>query len=281
MPEGHTIHRYARLQRKVLVGHVVRAWSPQGRFADGAARLDGGTVLRIHAWGKHLLYHWGDSAGQATGDVLHIHLGLFGKFRTFTGDAPPPTEGTRLALQVTDEDPGATIHLAGATTVTIITPADVPGLIDRLGPDPLRSDADPERFVAALARRSAPVCEALLDQRAIAGIGNVYRSELLFRAGVDPNTPANRIAPATASRLWEDAVTLLKRGQRSGRIVSVEPDDVGKRRRSDLAPDEQRYVYKRHDLPCHRCDTLIVKWQPRTRTVWACPNCQHLPRLAG
>lgn len=276
MPEGHTIHRHARLQRTALVGRRVRAWSPQGRFDAGAARLDGGTVTGIEAWGKHLFYRWGDPDGDPTGDVLHVHLGLFGRFRTFAADPPPPTDGTRLALVV---DGGPTIHLAGATTVEVITPAGIDAVVARLGPDPLRRDADPARFAAALRRRSAPVCEALLDQAAIAGIGNVYRAELLFRAGLDPDTPAREVDADAVEAIWDDAVALLTRGERSGRIVTVEPADVGRRRRSDLRRrDEQRYVYKREDRPCHRCGTPIVSWVPRSRTVWACPRCQRLRR---
>ncbi|HUG83147.1 MAG TPA: DNA-formamidopyrimidine glycosylase family protein [Euzebya sp.] len=285
MPEGHTIHRHARHQRTLLRGRTVRAWSPQGRFAEGAARLDGGSVVAIEAWGKHLLYHWGDGAGQPDGQVLHIHLGLFGRFHTFADDPPPPTAGTRLALQTTVDPDGdgpdardqTTIYLAGATTVQLITPEDIPSLQARLGPDPLRRDADPERFAAALVRRRLPVGEALLDQTVIAGIGNVYRAEMLFRAGIDPEIPANAIGRDATTRLWEDAVHLLRQGERSGRIVTVEPADVGRNRRSDLRGDEQRDVYKREGRPCHRCGTTIVMWVPRSRLIWACPSCQGLP----
>lgn len=280
MPEGHTIHRHARLQCKLLVGKTVRACSPQGRFEEGAARLNGARVVDIEAHGKHLLYHWADADGLANDEILHVHLGLFGRFRTFTADPPAPTGGTRLALQVVGPDgqDGATIYLAGATIVQLITPAQAEAVIARLGPDPLQADADPSQFVHSLSRRTLSIGEALLDQKAIAGIGNVYRAELLFRAGIAPDIPANQISEATAKALWDDAVQLLRLGERSGRIVSVDPADVGKRRRSDLRGDEQRYVYKRHDRPCHRCGTTIIKWQPRARTIWACPQCQNLGR---
>lgn len=276
MPEGHTIHRHARLQRRLLTGEVVRAWSPQGRFDAGAARLDGGTVERIDAWGKHLLYRWADAEGRPTGDVLHVHLGLFGKFRTLRpredGTVPPPTDGTRLALQV--ESTGSVLYLAGATIVELITPEDIPPLVARLGPDPLRRDADPSRMVTALRRRSIPIATALLDQQVIAGIGNVYRAEMLFRAGIHPDTPARELSEVQVKGLWGDAVGLLRLGERSGRIVTVEPADVGRVQRSRLPRDQQRYVYKRHDRPCHRCGTTVISWVPRSRTVWACPTCQ-------
>ncbi|AXV07708.1 Formamidopyrimidine-DNA glycosylase [Euzebya pacifica] len=280
MPEGHTIHRHARLQRRHLVGKRVAAWSPQGRFADGAARLDGGTVRDIRAVGKHLFYEWGTSDGTATGELLHIHLGLFGKFRTFVDEPPAPTEGTRLALRTIEgEDAaGTTIYLAGATVVDIVSPPEEEAIRGRLGPDPLDRKADPSRFVAAMRRRRLPIGEALLDQKAISGIGNVYRAEMLFRAGLDPDTPAADLTEDQVMGLWDDAVTLLRLGEKSGRIVTVEPADVGRRSRGRLPRDEQRYVYKRHDRPCHRCGTPIVMWTPRSRTIWGCPTCQGLAR---
>jgi endonuclease VIII len=281
MPEGHTIHRYARLHRAVLVGRRVRASSPQGRFADGAARLDGGRVLGIAAHGKHLLYTWGDPGGAPTGDVLHVHLGLYGRFRSFLADPPPPTAGTRLALTAVD-DAGAdlaTLHLAGATAVELLTPDEAAAIPARLGPDPLDRRAEPARFLAALRRRRIPVGEALMDQSVLAGIGNVYRAELLFRARLDPLTPAREVPQSTAAAIWDDAVALLRRGERAGRIVTVDPEDVGRRRRSDLRADQQRYVYKRHGRPCHLCGTEVVRWMAAGRVCYACPVCQGMPEV--
>lgn len=125
--------------------------------------------------------------GAALGELLHVHLG-FGRFRIFTTDPPPPTGGTRLALQVTGcrNRSAATLYLAGATIVRLVTPAEAEQVITRLGPDSLHPQADPDRFVCSLARRSITIGGALLDQKGIAGIGNVYRAELLFRAASIP-----------------------------------------------------------------------------------------------
>ncbi|MFZ9450154.1 MAG: DNA-formamidopyrimidine glycosylase family protein, partial [Alphaproteobacteria bacterium] len=84
MPEGHTIHRAARDHGAMLAGRRLRVTSPQGRFAEGAARLDGRKCLAIEAFGKHLLYRF------AGGEALHVHLGLFGMFRSFAAPAPAP-----------------------------------------------------------------------------------------------------------------------------------------------------------------------------------------------
>jgi formamidopyrimidine-DNA glycosylase len=265
MPEGHTLHRYARLHRRDLAGARLAVRSPQGRFAAGAARLDGRVLADVEAVGKHLFYRW------EGGLTLHVHLGLFGKFRTHRGTPPPPTDGTRLAMA----SDAVTVYLAGPTDCSLVDPAEEDAIRSRLGPDPLREGArGAESFASRLARRSIPICEALLDQKVVAGVGNVYRAEVLFLEGIHPDVPAGDLDGDRAVRLWERMTAELRRGARSGRIVTVDPAEAGARRRSDLARDERLYVYGRAGLPCRRCGTEIAAWTPRTRTVWACPSCQ-------
>lgn len=267
MPEGHTIHRYARLHRKALAGAVVQASSPQGRFAEGADRLDGATLVDVDAYGKHLFYRF-----EPTG-TLHVHLGLFGRFRLFRSDPPPPTPGTRLALTAAT---GTTLYLAGATAVELIDAAQERSLLDRLGPDPLQPDADGSVFAAALRRRTVGIGQALLDQKAVAGVGNVYRAEVLFLESVHPDTPARALDDDRVGRLWERIRQLLRRGERAGRIVTVEAADRN-RPPSRLRRSEALYVYKRDGLPCRRCGTAITSWQLGGRSIFACPQHQPAP----
>ncbi len=264
MPEGHTIHRLARLHRPILVGERVAVSSPQGRFAGGAELLDGERVEEIEAFGKHLFYHW------ANANILHIHLGLFGKFRTFKGDPPPPTEGTRLALDTGE----ATIYLAGPTACELLTVDERDAVVARLGPDPLRRGTKPTTFTDNLDRRSIAIAAALLDQKVVAGIGNVYRAEILFLAGIHPFRRAKDLEPEERAQIWDLTVDLLRRGEKAGRIVTVEPADVGARRRSDLRSKERLYVYKRGGQPCRRCQTPIELAEVANRKVWWCPVCQ-------
>ena len=264
MPEGHTIHRYARLHRDAFAGRQVRASSPQGRFTEGAARLDGATLRGVEAHGKHLFYRF-----EPTG-TLHVHLGLFGRFRQFPeDDAPPPTDGTRLALT----DGRTTLYLAGAVAVELIDDAVEQGIRDRLGPDPLDPDADPGRFATALSRRTAAIGQALLDQKAIAGIGNVFRAEVLFLAGLHPDVPAKQVPRATVDELWERFVSLLTLGERTGRIVTVADADRT-RPPSKLRRDERVYVYRRAGQACRRCGDTIVSWELGGRSIFACPTDQ-------
>jgi endonuclease-8 len=208
MPEGHTIHRAARLQRTALAGKPVRTDSPQGRFEAGAAALDGCTLLDVEAHGKHLFYRW------SSGDTLHVHLGLYGAFRSFAREhpeqqLPPTTPGTRLRM-VTDD---LVVHLAGPTDCSLMDPVQEEAVKARLGPDPLRRDADPESMWSALRRRTAPIGAALLDQRVVSGIGNVYRCELLYLVGAWPQRPARELERGEFELLWSSAQRFLRAGR--------------------------------------------------------------------
>jgi len=271
MPEGHTLHRIARTHRRLFAGSEVAVWSPQGRFAEGASMLDGHTLIGVSAYGKHLFYRW-DGAPH-----LHIHLGLVGKFPTYDlsthgGSTPPATPGTRLVLA----NDRAVAHLAGPMSCRLIDPSEMDQIIAALGPDPLRTRRrnDVPDFIAALSRRRIPIGAALLDQAVLAGIGNVYRAELLFLAGIHPARPAADVGPDAAAQLWDLAVGELRVGVRMGRIVTVRPEDLGARRRSQLGDDERLYVYHRQGLPCRRCGTEIAMGDIGARSIWWCPRCQ-------
>lgn len=113
----------------------------------------------------------------------------------------------------------------------------------------------------------------------VAGLGNIYRAEALFLEGIDPHLPARKIDPDRARDLWGTSVKLLRRGVRSSRIVTVDPAEVGARRRSDLGRTERPYVYKRQSEPCRRCRTAVMRTEMANRMLWWCPSCQ--PNGAG
>lgn len=264
MPEGHTIHRYARLHRRALAGTAVAVSSPQGRFSADASILDGRVLEDVDALGKHLFYRWEDDL------TLHVHLGLFGKFRSHRAVPPPdPSPATRMALQSGE----TTIYLSGPTDCRLIDGDEESKILGRLGPDPL-ADGDAEAFAANLERRSVGIGAALLDQKAVAGIGNVYRAEALFLEGIHPDTRARDVGPERASRLWDRMTTLLRAGERAGRIVTVDPAEVGASSPRDLGREERLYVYKRTGEPCRRCGTSIGSWPSAGRSIWACESCQ-------
>ena len=241
--------------------------SPQGRFSDGAAELNGRRLEGVDALGKHLFHRW---EGDLT---VHIHLGLFGKFKVFSdaASAPSPTEGTRMRWR---GDVGA-MHLSGPTVCEIISGEQEEALRNRIGPDPLAvRKGDLDRVMSSLSRRSAPIAQVLLDQAVVAGIGNVYRAEFCFLAGIDPRRPAREVSETSAEELWDLSVRLMKIGERIGRIVTVDPAEVGVRKPGDLRRGNRLYVYKRAGQPCRRCSTPILSAVLATRRVWWCPSCQ-------
>jgi endonuclease-8 len=264
MPEGHTIHRLARDLRADLGQHRVQASSPQGRFSDGAALIDGTRLRTAEAWGKHLFCHW-DS-----GDVLHVHLGLIGKFRpTPLTDAPPDTIRLRL------RGSSYAWHLTGPQTCAIVSPDLRDDVTSRLGPDPLRRGANRrQKFVDGLMGTRRPLGAALLDQGIVAGIGNVYRAELLFLIGVHPAKAATSLSAELAGELWDETVVQLKRGLAWNRIVTVDGADVGYRVTRNIDADDALYAYHRSESPCRRCGALIEEREIAGRRIWYCPTCQ-------
>jgi endonuclease-8 len=261
VPEGHVIHRAARDHTKRFANRTVAISSPQGRFAAGAAVLSGQTLTDVEALGKHLLYRW------SGGDVLHVHLGLFGKFRVWTAQAPEPRDTVRLRLAT----PDATLDLTGPTICGLIDPPSLECLRGRIGPDPLRPDADVEAFVGRARRSRVAIGALLLDQSAVAGVGNVYRAEALFVAGIHPLTPSREIDDDTLRSLWETLRTMLTAGVTSGRIVTVSREDAD-RPPSRLRRGERTYVYRQ--TACRRCAASVTRQAVAARPLYWCPGCQ-------
>jgi endonuclease-8 len=263
VPEGHTVRRLAREQQQLFGGKAISVSSPQGRFGDGAGLLDGHVLTRTDAVGKHLLHYY---RGAPT---LHVHLGLYGKFTTGTGEPPEPKGALRLRLMAD----GNWADLRGPTACELYEPADIAGLFARLGPDPLRRDADPLRAERRISRSRTVIAALLLDQQVIAGIGNVYRAELLYRHRIDPFLPGRELATATWLAMWQDLVSLMRAGVRSGRIETVRVEDRV-RKNGRIVRSELSYVYRRHGLPCRVCGTEIRTEVVVGRNLFWCPYCQ-------
>ena len=276
MPEGHTLHRLARDQQRLFGGTVVRASSPQGRFTVGAARIDGHVLHRAEAYGKHLFHRYRETdhretdhreSGNGSEPILHIHLGLYGKFSTGRGEPPEPRGALRLRL-ANDE---VWTDLRGAIACELVTPDQVEALVARLGPDPLRPRPDGTRAFTRIARSRAPIAGLLMDQAVLAGVGNVYRAELLFRHRVDPFRAGRTIDAELWQTMWDDLVVLMRAGVRSGRIVTTRPED---RPAGRVKRDTAHYVYRRTGLPCRVCGTAIRTEVLATRNLFWCPTCQ-------
>lgn len=268
MPEGHTIHRLAADHRELFADRPVQATSPQGKFTDGAALVHGQPLAGAEAHGKHLFLGF-----EATGWV-HIHLGLFGKYTFGGAPVPPATDTVRLRL----ETPEAYADLRGPTTCTLITDGEKQAIHDRLGPDPLRPGEDPAPAFARISRSRSSVAALLMDQKVIAGVGNVYRAEVLFRHGIDPYRAGRDLTRSEWDAIWSDLVGLMREGVRHNRIDTVRPEHtpeaMGRPPRVDDHGGEV-YVYRRAGQPCHLCGEGIRTAGLAARNLFWCPGCQR------
>lgn len=263
MPEGHTLHRLARAQQRLFGGSEIAVSSPQGRFAAGADALDGHVLHRVEAYGKHLFQYYRGAP------ILHVHLGLYGKFTTGAGEAPEPRGALRLRMvsgQVWSD-------LRGPTACELLDPPDVAALRARLGPDPLRKDSDPEMAYRKVSRSKMSIAALLMDQSVLAGIGNVYRAEILFRHRVDPFRRGQAVDGELWRAMWDDLVVLMQAGVRTGRIETVRPQHRP-RARGPLSRGEAGYVYRRTGLPCRVCGTPVATAELVGRNLFWCPTCQ-------
>jgi endonuclease-8 len=263
VPEGHTIHRLAREHTRLLAGRAVTMTSPQGRFADGAALLSGRVLERIDPYGKHLFYAF-------AGDVfLHVHLGIYGTFTEGAGTPPAPRGALRLRMTTGEH----WVDLRGPTACEVMTPPERDAVLARLGPDPLQRNADPEPAWQRLSGSRRPIGELLMDQSVVAGVGNVYRAEALYRAGLSPFLPGRALPREAWDALWRDVQHLMRAGVRLGRIVTTERADRD-RRRGPAGQHDRFYVYRRHGEPCRRCGEPGRTQLMAGRNLYWCPACQ-------
>jgi endonuclease VIII len=260
VPEGHTIHRAARDQRPMLVDQSIEVVSPQGRFWEGAALLDGHVCAGIDAYGKHLLYRF------VHGLWLHIHLGLFGRFRTSKRPAAEPRGAVRVRMVSSSH----VVDINGPNCCETLDEDQVADLIARIGPDVLRADADPERAWEKISRSRVAIGQLLMDQSVIAGIGNIYRSEILWRQRLHPTTPGTAVTREMFTAIWDDAVHLLQIGVKRNAIVTV---DAAK-------PSRTRYRERVNIFGkpvCPACGGQITQFEMATRRAFACVDCQPIP----
>ncbi len=309
MPEGHSIRRLARQFQDVFAGQRLRVSSPQGRFASGAALLDGQVLLRADAHGKQLFLGFDNDL------VLRAHLGLYGAWDfggdgTFAGassiGAPRrigereiPGAGAKAAGGSSTESSSATgsfgydgppepkgavrvrlvsVHgwadLRGPTACEVLTPTEAATAVGKLGPDPLQDrTGDAAEFTRRAGASRTAVALLLMNQAVLAGVGNVYRAEVLFRQRLNPWLPGSALSPERLAALWLDIISVMRDGVRDGRIITTHPVD----RASAATPvpgAQAHYVYKREGLPCRICGTQIALAELGSRKLYWCPRCQ-------
>jgi endonuclease-8 len=292
MPEGNEIHRWAVRHEAAFGGKTVRVDGPQGRFTDSAV-IDGRKLERVMAVGKHLGYDFGRDR------ILHVHLGLQGDFTEGSGPLPEVRGALRLRMwnaaavkrpagpdgskphRWYSEDDGtdnlapekiAWVELRGPMDCSIYSQEMWEKLLERLGPDPLNGDGA-AKFVARVAKSRKTIGELLMDQSVAAGVGNILRAELLYRARQSPFTPGREVEERALRSIWKDAGVLMKAAMVDRRIVTARLKDRPHKKGQALK-EEAHYVYRRQGRPCFVCGTKILTKVMAGRNLFWCPVCQ-------
>jgi formamidopyrimidine-DNA glycosylase len=269
VPEGDSVWRAARRLDRGLAGRVLARSDfrvPQHATAD----LSGRTVLGTVTHGKHLFTRLD---GEIT---LHTHLRMDGEWTVLGPGRRLPRRlvtDIRVELLTTDDRRGLALRMP---VVELVRTPDEVRLTSHLGPDPLRDDWDPAEAVRRLAAQpDRPLAAALLDQRTLAGLGNLWVNELLFVRGHSPWTSARDVDAAAlvtlARRMLRQSITVRGNGQ----VTTGNP-----------RPGEEHWVYGRSGQPCRRCRTPVrhvpeTPGDPERRATWWCPHCQPGPSPEG
>jgi endonuclease VIII len=259
MPEGDSIHRVATALRPLVVGvPLVRV------HVGGVVReeLAGAKATAVTPHGKHMMIE------LDRGWELRIHLGMNGRWRRYRSPRTAPTHASLILVTATDE-----LACLRAPTVELTARRDPrrARATASLGPDVLADDFDPA-VAAARARHfgAAPIGVVLLDQRVAAGIGNVYKSEVLWLESQSPFTPTSALTDEQLIALYARARVLMRANLGPGRRVTRTGPRGGR------SPDDRYWAYRRARRPCSRCQTPIttaVQGEQLRRTYY-CPRCQ-------
>ncbi len=183
---------------------------------------------------------------------------------------PAPVGQVRVRLLTND----AVADLRGPTVCEVIDEARVTAIRDDLGPDPLVDKGGAAKFAARIARTATPIGRALMNQKIVAGIGNVYRAEMLFRARLSPYLPANALPAETIRALWDDWVKLLRIGVDTGQMLTMDGLTLTQKRAALANRVDRHWVYRRAGESCRVCGTAIVMDIMEARKLYFCPKCQ-------
>jgi formamidopyrimidine-DNA glycosylase len=261
--------------RRGLAPHVVgrrvasiRIYDPRLRWpvpSDLPKRLAGRTIDRLDRRSKYLLFRLGT-------DTLLVHLGMTGSLRVLTRPAPRrPHDHVDIVL-----DSGATLRYHDprrfGAMLWVPGAADTHPLLARLGPEPFDPAFDADYLWRETRRRSAAIKLAVMDNRLVVGVGNIYANESLFRARIRPTTPVNRVAKARLARLVaEIRATLTDAIAKGGSTLRDYVDSDGREGCFQL----EHFVYGRAGEPCRVCASTIRTIRLGGRATSYCPRCQR------
>jgi len=274
MPEGDTIFRTARTLQKVLAGHRVTkfdtAYAHLARVNDDGP-IAGRLIERCEAAGKHVLIVF-------EGDlILRTHMRMNGSWHLYRHDERWWRAPQAMRVRVDTADWVAVAFDVPVAEFVTAKQLASSGPVATLGPDLLRPDFDRDEAIRRLRAAGAlPIAQALLDQRLVAGIGNVYKSEVLFLASVHPDTPASAVPQDTMVQIMDIARALLTDNVVPGTAAAIQTYRSLRRtgHRSDLS--DSLWIYGRAGKPCRKCGTAIESKKAGldARTTYWCATCQ-------
>jgi formamidopyrimidine-DNA glycosylase len=277
LPEVETVRR--RLEPELVGKRFARVEIRDPRLvrplepAEVAAELDGERVAALDRRGKYLIVRF------ESGRSLLIHLRMTGSLRHGRNGLPADDPHARAVVTLEDGSDVVYRDVRRFGTWLVLEPPELdPYLAERLGAEPLARDFTPKRLAAALAGRRAPLKAALLDQRTLAGMGNIYVDEALWRARLNPLVQAGEVVAETELRILTRAIKdALRAGiARQGATLRDYAQPDGSRGRMQ----HEFKVYGRDGEPCERCGTPIEKIRVAGRGTWFCPVCQPRPAVA-
>ncbi|TWU03325.1 Fpg/Nei family DNA glycosylase [Neorhodopirellula pilleata] len=261
MPEGHKTHYLASEHNALFAGETLGVSSPQGRFSADAKKIDGCVLASVRAVGKHLFYEFENAR------IVHVHLGRYGSFAVQDSPPRPPRGQVRMRWIGSAQ----TLDLRGPTQCRVIDHETQTEICEKLGPDPLSGGKKSDVF-AKVSASGKPIGGLLLDQTILAGVGNIFRAEILFEIGMDPKLPGNEIDPSRFNDLWKSMTKMMRVSLKHGRIISVTSKEAGKPL-TQLGNDERFRVYgKTH---CPRCNGKISQDKIASRKMYFCERCQR------
>lgn len=283
MPEGHVIHRLADEFTRIFGTQRLHITSPQGRFTTEAALVDGSRLEHAEAFGKHLFLHF-DAASDER--IIYIHLGLIGHLRF--EDREKVWGQIRVRIETLDDDGSSggsssedttnlAANLRGPQWCRLITDEEYAIAVGKIGEDPIRDDANPRQVWAKVQRSKRSIGSLLMDQKLFAGVGNIYRAEVLFRHQQSPFTPGNAIDRSVFFAMWEDLVVLMRQGVVDGEINTVRDEHTPEVMHRPARDDEhggEVYVYRRAGDDCYVCGSDIAMKAYEGRNLFWCPTCQ-------
>jgi DNA-formamidopyrimidine glycosylase len=263
MAEGHTVACWAGRLRP-LVGQTLRNVELTSKYDDRLGEFIGSHIARVDTHGKWLIIH------LSSGDVIFCHALMYGSWQFGKPGMELEKKQSQVRVRLVTDEHEAVFYNGPIVELMDEEQLQAHPNISALGPDILKEDFDREEAWRRLQEHpDRPIADAILDQNIVSGIGNIYKSEGLFVAGIDPRTHVSDLSREDVENVWDTIIPMIHKGVGDGgRIITV-PEEM-------VDEDRGRWVYQRSSRPCLQCGEQIemIRQGRHDRTTYFCPSCQ-------